>query len=58
MLRYAGADKSGIIRVYGYGSDRHEAWTQCEQAVKEYVRARPDTGPVASWLIDEYPENA
>jgi hypothetical protein len=53
MARYIGYDKSGIPRVYGEAKQPDVAYTECTRAVQEYVRRRPDTAPVSSWLIEE-----
>lgn len=57
MARYLGADKNGIVRVYGQAKQPDVAFTECRQAVIEYVQRRPDTGPVDSWLIERYDQS-
>lgn len=47
-----GIDANGIPRVYGTGPTRDVAETECRQAVIEYVRRRPETGPVAAWRVE------
>jgi hypothetical protein len=51
-MRYIGCDKAGIARVYGEAKQADVAYTECLRAVREYVRRRPDTGPVSDWLIE------
>ena len=54
MWIYHGSDKSGIVRVMRDGSTPQEAYHNCRQAVIDYVRGRPETGPVETWLIEEH----
>lgn len=57
MFRYVGYDRNGVPRVYGESlAGLVHAYGQCLQAVREYIRGRPDTGPVSSWLIEEQEE--
>jgi hypothetical protein len=56
-MRYIGYDKKGIIRVIRDAEPAHVAHAQCLQAARDYVKRRPDTGPVCDWII-ERPDNA
>ena len=51
--RYVGCDRSGIARVWGEAKQSDVAYTECAEAIRDYVRGRPDTGPTSSWLIEE-----
>jgi hypothetical protein len=51
-MKFVGADAAGIPRVYGEASNPHLAYIQCVDAIKEYVKRRPDTGPTSAWLIE------
>ena len=44
-------DPKGVRRVYGYGRTAENAAAQTAKAVLEYVKKRPDTGPMAEWKI-------
>ena len=46
-----GLDPNGIPRVYGHGITSKEADDQCKASIMEYVRGRPDTGPLDKWSI-------
>ena len=46
-----GYDKNGIARVLGTGSSHDIAETRCYEEVKDYVKRRPDTGPMSSWSL-------
>lgn len=52
MTRFIGKDANGVPRVYGDGPTADIAETECRQAAAEYVRRRPDTGPLDSWTIE------
>lgn len=52
MARYIGVDRKGHERVFGEAKQPDVAFTECRQAVIEYVRRRPDAGPVSAWLIE------
>jgi hypothetical protein len=51
-MQYVGYDKAGVPRVYGEAKQADVAFNECALAVVEYVKQRPDTGPVSSWLIE------
>ena len=46
MIRFIGRDMSGINRVFGEGATEQEAADQCEKAIYEYVKRRPDCWPM------------
>jgi hypothetical protein len=49
QVRCTGYDKNGIARVFGTGSSHDIAETRCYEAVRDYVKRRPDTGPLSGW---------
>lgn len=51
MKRYIGTDKNSIPRVWGEGKTADIAETRCRLEVIEYIRRRPETGPVTSWKV-------
>jgi hypothetical protein len=53
QMRYVGIDPTGIPRVFGEAKQNDVAYTECQQAIQEYVEQRPDTGPVSSWRIED-----
>jgi len=46
MIRFIGRDFRGIKRVWGEGSTSAEAAAECEKAINEYVKRRPDCWPM------------
>jgi hypothetical protein len=46
MIRFIGKDIHGIKRVWGEGQTVEEAADQCEKAINEYVKRRPDCWPM------------
>jgi hypothetical protein len=46
MIRFIGRDMRGIKRVWGEAETEQEAAEQCERAIEEYVRRRPDCWPM------------
>ena len=44
-----GHDKNGVRRVFGLGPTNDIAETRCKEAAKDYVKDRPDTGPLSEW---------
>lgn len=44
-----GRDRNKIPRVWGAGPTWDIAETRCHTAAVDYVRSRPDTGPLNSW---------
>lgn len=50
MIRYEGFDADGIRRVFGEHETSHDvAETRCKDEAREYVKRRPDTGPLSAW---------
>jgi len=49
MIR--GYDCNGIPRVYGEHSNLDVAETMCKEEAIEYVKRRPDTGPLSKWIF-------
>lgn len=50
-MRYTGYDRNGIARVWGEHENTDVAETVCRQEAYEYVRGRPDTGPLHRWTF-------
>ncbi len=51
MYEFTGKDTNGIARVYGSGETETQSVYECQEAAKDYVRRRPDTGPLSKWEI-------
>jgi hypothetical protein len=48
-----GHDRHGIKRCWGSSDiSAKEAEDQCLASIMEYVRGRPDTGPMDKWRIE------
>lgn len=52
MFRYVGVDRNGIRRVCGQSENPTLAYVECQRAIADYVRRRPDTAPASAWLIE------
>ncbi len=52
MKRYVGKDANGIPRVWGEGETSEIAETRCREAVLDYLKGRPDTGPLSGWIVE------
>ncbi len=50
-MRYTGFDPNGIARVYCDDASADLAETQCKEEAANYVRRRPDTGPLDQWTF-------
>ena len=46
MVRFIGRDMRGTKRVYGEGETEAEASAECQKAIEEYVKRRPDCWPM------------
>lgn len=46
-----GYDVNGIPRVYGEHKNVDVAETICKEEALDYLRKRPDTGPLAKWIF-------
>ena len=46
---FHGFDANNIRRVWGEGPTRDIAETRAHNAALDYVRGRPDTGPLSRW---------
>ena len=52
FFEYVGKDASGTPRVFGCShQSATEAAEECKAAILEYVRRRPDTGPLDKWTV-------
>lgn len=49
MWKCIGCDPNGIPRAWGSDYTPDGAKEQCGQEAVEYIRARPDTGPLEKW---------
>lgn len=52
MYMYIGHDPQGVPRVYGHDETEAGAIVQARIAAREYLRVRPDTGPLSRWTFD------
>jgi len=52
MYMYIGSDPNGVPRVYGHDITEAGALVQAREAAREYMRVRPDTGPLQKWTFD------
>jgi hypothetical protein len=53
MKRYVGRSPDGARRVYGQDDYHQTALAFCKEAAVDYVKGRPDTGPLDKWTFDE-----
>jgi hypothetical protein len=53
IMRVTGRDTNGIPRVYGEGENADVAETDALREAKEYVRRRPETGPLSAWTFSD-----
>src|SRR5262249_60385069 len=51
MFGCGGFDLTGVRRVLGEGRTADAAEYECRVAAQNYVRRRPDTGPLADWTF-------
>ena len=49
QITCSGFDQNGVRRVFGLGYDRGTARERAVDAAFDYLRERPDTGPIAAW---------
>lgn len=49
MIIYIGHDPKGVKRVFGIGSTHEIAEQRAIDATFEYIKHRPDTGPLSEW---------
>lgn len=52
VFKLVGFDPNGVRRVSGCDYDLTGAREQCMQEAVEYVRGRPDTGPLSKWTFE------
>jgi hypothetical protein len=50
-MRITGYDVNGVPRVYGENDTVEAALKACTEEAMDYVRKRPDTGPLDKWLF-------
>lgn len=55
MHRYIGYDARGVKRIWGEGPTLEDARLSCQEAAADYVRSRPDTGPLTAWKLYSVP---
>lgn len=48
---FIGRDAHGVPRVWGTGPTLDIAETRCREEAFDYLRRRPDTGPLAGWTF-------
>ena len=49
IWRCTAYDPHGIRRCYGDGIDQNEAADQCTVEIMDYLKVRPDLGPLDKW---------
>jgi hypothetical protein len=59
MVKITGYDCNGVPRVYAEDTYFQTAVGFCKEEAREYVKKRPDTGPLSDWRLcddhgDEY----
>jgi hypothetical protein len=54
-MRVIGKDAEGIARVWGDGRTHEDASHEAQMAATEYVKRRPDTGPLRAWTFHPEP---
>ena len=47
-----GSDAHGIPRVYATDTNEADTYAFCRAEARDYVRRRPDTGPLSAWLFE------
>ena len=52
-----GKDLMGVKRVSGFGETAKEAFQACLEEARQYVKRRPDTGPLSKWTTDFSPSS-
>ena len=52
VYKLVGFDPNGVRRVRGCDYTQMGAREQCMQEAVEYVRGRPDTGPLSAWRFE------
>ena len=53
MFRYEGIDPTGTPRVFGQDQYEQTALGFCKEEATDYVKRRPDTGPLNKWNFIE-----
>jgi hypothetical protein len=49
MHAYVGMSPDGNRRVYAQDQDSARAMAECFDAAREYIKGRPDCGPLSLW---------
>lgn len=49
QVKCIGYDVNGVRRVFGTGSTKDIAELRCVEAARDYLKGRPDTGPLSLW---------
>jgi hypothetical protein len=57
-MQYIGYDSSGIARVYGTHDNADLAESMCKDEAMEYIKHRPDTGPLDKWSFKCFASHA
>lgn len=57
MPKVIGHDKDGIPRVYAIDDYHQTAHGFCVEEAKDYVKRRPETGPLAAWWFGEFEDS-
>lgn len=53
LAAYVGCSPDGARRVYGRDQDPARAMAEAFGAARDYLKDRPDCGPLTSWSFNE-----
>lgn len=58
IWRCTAFDPNGIRRCFGEATSEKESAVQCTREIMDYLKVRPDLGPLDKWTLkfDELPE--
>ena len=51
MIWFIGSDPNGIKRVWSRHQDADVAESRCRDEALNYLKTRPDTGPLSLWIF-------
>jgi hypothetical protein len=52
VYKLVGFDSAGVRRVWASDYSKMDAERRCLNEAADYVRSRPDTGPLTSWYYE------
>lgn len=50
--RWIAKDPNGVPRCFTEGADQSETHSELLSAIQDYIRGRPDTGPMDKWTTE------